>query len=109
MNFLLHNPTRLHFGKGKLENLKNEIKNGTKVLLTYGSGNIKKFGLYDEVVKILKELNCEVHELSGIEPNPKLSSVRKNRKCVRRMCKSNFLFCFFICYNAIWIHFCSCC
>ena len=85
MNFLLHNPTRLHFGKGKLENLKNEIKNGTKVLLTYGSGNIKKFGLYDEVLKILKELNCEVHELSGIEPNPKLSSVRKGVE----ICKNN--------------------
>lgn len=77
MNFLLHNPTRLHFGKGKIQNLKDEIKKGTKILLTYGSGNIKKFGLYDEVVKILKDLDCEIFELNEITPNPRLSSVVK--------------------------------
>lgn len=85
MNFVLYNPTRVHFGKGKIEKLKDEIKSGTKVLLTYGSGSIKKFGLYDEVLKILKELDCEVYELNGIEPNPKLSSVRAGVE----ICKKN--------------------
>lgn len=76
MDFLLHNPTKLYFGKGKLENLTNEIKKKSRVLLVYGSGTIQKFGLYDQIIKILKSLNCEIHELKGIEPNPKLLSVK---------------------------------
>lgn len=76
MDFLLHNPTKLYFGKGKLDNLKNEIKRQSKILLVYGSGSIQKNGLYDQIIKILKNLNCEIHELKGIEPNPKLLSVK---------------------------------
>lgn len=75
MNFVLHNPTKLYFGKGKITCLKDEIKRDTKILLTFGSGSIKKNGLYDQVVSILKELNCQIFELSNISPNPRLSSV----------------------------------
>lgn len=42
---------------------------GNKVLLTYGGGSIKKMGLYDKVMELLKDF--EVVELSGIQPNPK--------------------------------------
>ncbi len=77
MNFVLHNPTKLYFGIDKLENLKYEIKDSSKVLVTYGGGSIKKIGLYDQVIEILRNLNCKIYELSGIEPNPKLSSVNE--------------------------------
>ena len=80
MNFEFYNPTRVYFGKGKIEVLKNEIKEGTKVLLTYGFSSIKKNGLYNEIISMLEKLNCEIHELSGIEPNPKLSSVKSGIK-----------------------------
>ncbi|HEY2492190.1 MAG TPA: iron-containing alcohol dehydrogenase [Paenibacillus sp.] len=72
------NPTKLIFGKGKLDALRNEIpKYGTKVLLVYGGGSIKRSGLYDNVLSILKEIGVEVTELSGVEPNPRLTTVHK--------------------------------
>lgn len=83
MNFTFHNPTKVYFGRGKIGFLNDEIKKGTKVLLTYGSLSIKKNGLYDEVRAILEKLDCEIHELSGIEPNPKLSNVRNGIKICR--------------------------
>lgn len=68
-------PTDIRFGKGQIECLAKEIgKYGKKVLLVYGGGSIKKTGLYDKVYEVLKDY--EIYELSGIEPNPKLSSVR---------------------------------
>src|SRR5689334_22829879 len=77
-NFTFWNPTKLIFGKGQLEQLKNEVPNyGHKVLLVYGGGSIKQSGLYSQVLDILKELNCEVFELPGVEPNPRLSTARK--------------------------------
>lgn len=77
-NFTFWNPTKLIFGKGQLEQLKNEVPNyGHKVLLVYGGGSIKRSGLYNQVLDILKELNCEVFELPGVEPNPRLSTARK--------------------------------
>lgn len=66
-------PTKLIFGKGVIKKLPDVMKKyGTKVLLTYGGGSIKKTGLYDEVKKLLEDL--EIYELSGIEPNPKYST-----------------------------------
>ncbi|WP_026576751.1 iron-containing alcohol dehydrogenase [Bacillus sp. UNC438CL73TsuS30] len=77
-NFTFWNPTKLIFGKGQIEQLKNEVPNyGHKVLLVYGGGSIKRSGLYNQVLDILKELNCEVFELPGVEPNPRLSTARK--------------------------------
>ncbi|MEH7441369.1 iron-containing alcohol dehydrogenase [Bacillus sp. JJ1122] len=77
-NFTFYNPTKLIFGKGQLEELKNEVPQyGKKVLLVYGGGSIKRNGLYDSVLKLLKEIDAEVFELSGVEPNPRISTVRK--------------------------------
>lgn len=77
-NFTFYNPTKLIFGKGQLEELKNEVPQyGKKVLLVYGGGSIKRNGLYDSVLKLLKEIGAEVFELSGVEPNPRISTVRK--------------------------------
>ncbi|WP_413307640.1 iron-containing alcohol dehydrogenase [Bacillus sp. 1P10SD] len=77
-NFTFYNPTKLIFGKGQLEQLKKEIPAyGKKVLLVYGGGSIKKSGLYDNVTALLKEIGAEVFELSGVEPNPRISTARK--------------------------------
>ncbi|WP_026694654.1 iron-containing alcohol dehydrogenase [Peribacillus kribbensis] len=78
LNFTFKNPVKLIFGKDQLDQLKNEVPAyGKKVLLVYGGGSIKKSGLYDKVMTILKDINVEVHELSGVEPNPRITTVRK--------------------------------
>ncbi|MDR4228284.1 iron-containing alcohol dehydrogenase [Bacillus mojavensis] len=77
-NFTYYNPTKLIFGKGQLEQLRKELKQyGKNVLLVYGGGSIKRNGLYDQVTDILKEEGAAVHELSGVEPNPRLATVEK--------------------------------
>jgi alcohol dehydrogenase len=77
-NFTYWNPTKLIFGKGQLEQLKTELPMyGQKVLLVYGGGSIKRNGLYDQVITQLKELNAEVFELAGVEPNPRIETARK--------------------------------
>ncbi|KAB2334738.1 iron-containing alcohol dehydrogenase [Cytobacillus depressus] len=84
-NFMYWNPTKLLFGKGQLETLKNEIPQyGEKVLLVYGGGSIKRNGLYDQVKKLLNEIDACVFELSGVEPNPKISSVREGVEICKR-------------------------
>ncbi len=75
-NFAFHNPTEIIFGKGKVDEVgKKAAEFGKKVLLVYGQGSIKEIGLYDKVMKNLKKANLKVYELSGIKPNPRLSSV----------------------------------
>jgi alcohol dehydrogenase YqhD (iron-dependent ADH family) len=82
--YQMYNPTRLHFGKGQLEKLKKELPvYGKNILLAYGGGSIKKNGLYDQVIAILNELNVNVVELTGIEPNPRLSTVRRGIELCR--------------------------
>lgn len=77
-NFTFWNPTKLIFGKGQVQQLKTEVpKYGTKVLLVYGGGSIKRNGLYDQVIKLLQEMDLAIYELAGVEPNPRISTVRK--------------------------------
>ena len=85
-NFNYSIPTKIFFGEGKIEVLGKEIKkHGSRVLLAYGGGSIKKIGLYDKVVKILDENNIPYFELSGIEPNPRVESVEEGV----RICREN--------------------
>lgn len=85
-NFIFQNGTKIYFGENQLNNLAKEIKvYGTKVLLCYGGGSIKKIGLYDKVIAELKSGDIEVYELSGIEPNPRHTTVNKGAK----LCKQN--------------------
>lgn len=85
-NFTYQNPTKLIFGKGQLEALKTEVpKYGKKVLVVYGGGSIKKNGVYDSVMNTLNEIGAEVFELSGVEPNPRLTTVHKGVD----ICKEN--------------------
>lgn len=77
-NFTFYNPTKLIFGKDQLSQLQTEIPQyGKKVLVVYGGGSIKQNGLYDKVMAQLNEIGAEVFELAGVEPNPRISTVRK--------------------------------
>lgn len=77
-NFIFQNPTKLIFGKDQLVHLKTEIpRYGNKVLLVYGGGSIKRSGLYEKVMSLLNEIDAQVFELSGVEPNPRVSTARK--------------------------------
>jgi hypothetical protein len=83
-NFVFHNPTELIFGKGTVEMVGEKTRQyGQKVLLVTGGGSVKRIGLYDQVIASLKEAGLEIYELSGIEPNPRISSVRKGVKICR--------------------------
>ena len=84
LNFNYSIPTTILFGEGKIELLGKEIKKyGSRVLLAYGGGSIKKNGIYQNVVKILKENDIPFFELSGIEPNPRVESVIEGVKICR--------------------------
>ena len=83
-DFVFQNPVKLIFGKGQINMLANELSEyGTKVLVVYGGGSIKRNGLYDEVMTILRDNGMEIHELAGVEPNPRVSTARKGA----RICK----------------------
>ena len=75
-NFTFHIPTDIRFGKDQVQCLPAELeKYGKKVLLVYGGGSIKRSGLYDKIRELLADF--EISEFPGIEPNPKLPSVKK--------------------------------
>lgn len=83
-NFVYDIPVKVYFGENQLQHLGEELsKFGTRVLLTYGGGSIKKIGLYDKVIAEIERAGLEVFELSGIEPNPRIDSVRRGAQ----MCK----------------------
>lgn len=69
-DFQFQNTTKVYFGKDQLGHLHEEVlKYGKIVLVVYGGGSIKKIGLYDKVMKELKDNHIEVYELAGVEPN----------------------------------------
>lgn len=70
-NFTYCNPTKLYFGKDALNGLKEELpKYGDNVLLVYGGGSIKRNGIYEKVVAILKACGKNIFEDGGVMPNP---------------------------------------
>lgn len=77
-SFVYDIPVKVYFGKNQLQHLGEELSRyGKRVLLTYGGGSIKKTGLYDAVMAEIRRAGLEVFELSGIEPNPRIDSVRR--------------------------------
>ncbi len=77
-NFVYNIPTKIFFGKGQISHLgENLKKEADKVLLVYGGGSIKRNGLYEQVTAQLKEADIQWEELPGVEPNPRIESVRK--------------------------------
>lgn len=70
-NFCYSNPTKLYFGEDSLNFLKDELgKYGKVVQLVYGGGSIKKSGLYDQIIAILKDAGKVIIEDAGVMPNP---------------------------------------
>ena len=83
-DFTYYNPTKIYFGKNSLNNLEGELKKyGKTVLLVYGKNSIKKNGLYDKVIEILKSANKKVIELAGIKSNPTYKQMMEGAKLVR--------------------------
>lgn len=83
-NFEFYSPTRIIFGRGTEEKVGELTKEyGTKVLLHYGGGSIKKYGLYDKVVKSLQDAGVDFIELGGVQPNPRLGLVKEGIKICR--------------------------
>ena len=79
-------PTRIFFGKDKIDVLPRQLKEyGTKVLLVYGGGSIIKNGIYDQVIGILETNDISFWELAGVEPNPRIGTVREGIQ----LCKEN--------------------
>lgn len=84
-NFVFQNTTKVYFGENQLCHLGEELKQyGTRVLLTYGGGSIKKTGLYDRIMEELVKSGMTVFELSGIEPNPRHTTVNKGADICKR-------------------------
>lgn len=85
-NFTYCNPTKLYFGKNSIEGLNEELpKYGKNVLLVYGGGSIKKNGIYDRVIEILKANGKNIAEDAGVMPNPTIEKVyegcERAKKC----------------------------
>lgn len=85
MEFTYNVPTKVYFGD-KLGLLGKELKKfGKRVLLTYGGGSIKTSGLYNRIAGILRDEGLEMHELSGIAPNPRIESVRRGANMCKKL------------------------
>lgn len=90
-NFTYCNPTKLYFGKESIKGLNKELpKYGKNVLLVYGGGSIKKSGIYDEIVKILKENGKEIFEDAGVMPNPTVEKLNEGVDIARKS-KADFI------------------
>ena len=82
-NFRFNAYTEMLFGKGEIAKLPEVLKrHGKNVLLVYGGGSIKKNGIYDTIQNLLKDFN--IVELSGVEPNPKIETVRSGVELCRK-------------------------
>lgn len=83
-NFTYCNPTKLYFGENALDNLRGELaKYGKNAVLIYGRESIKKNGIYDEIMKILKDCDKSVAEISGVMPNPTLDKLYEGIETAR--------------------------
>lgn len=83
-NFNYSIPTRVLFGKGKVEKLGSEVKKYTsKVLLVYGMSSIKRSGLYELIKKQLSDFDIKCFELPEVDPNPRITSVYKGAEICR--------------------------
>ena len=84
-NFEFQNCTKIIFGKDSEEKAGTEVKKySSKILLHYGGGSIKKYGLYDRVISCLKKEDIGIVELGGVLPNPRLKLVRKGIELCRQ-------------------------
>lgn len=80
-HFQFYNPVKILFGAGQIANISLHIPQGSKVMLTYGGGSIRKNGVYQQVTKALA--GFEYVEFSGIEANPKYETLMKAVRIVK--------------------------
>jgi alcohol dehydrogenase YqhD (iron-dependent ADH family) len=84
MKFEFRNPTHLIFGAGTLSQLGQVVRNhGKKALIVTGGGSVKRSGVFDRAVASLKDASVTIAECSGVEPNPKITSVKRGAKIAR--------------------------
>lgn len=85
-NYVYYNPTKLYFGDRQLEKLGEVVSSyGSRVLLMYGQGSIKRNGIYEAVMNLLKGAGLQVFEFHGVEPNPQYRTVNR----AADVCKAN--------------------
>ena len=91
-SFVYHYPVRQHFGKGCVEGaIKEEMRHvGTRILLAYGGGSLKRSGLYDKVKAWLEECGKTVIDFGGIMPNPTYAKVQEGA-CLAREQRIDFI------------------
>ncbi len=82
-NFQFQNPTKIIFGRGEIAKLSTQLPKGKKIMVTMGGGSIKRNGVYDQVIKALE--GFDYIEFWGIEPNPRVETLRK----AIEICKSD--------------------
>ncbi len=84
-DFTYCNPTKLYFGKNAINGLRLQLPNyGRNVMLVYGGGSIKKNGIYDEVISILKECGKNIIEDAGVMPNPTVEKLYEGCKIAKK-------------------------
>ncbi|WP_407389156.1 iron-containing alcohol dehydrogenase [Allisonella histaminiformans] len=84
-NFSYVNPTKLYFGKDALSFLPGELaRYGKHVALVYGGGSIKRNGIYDQIMDILKKAGKEVTEISGVMSNPTADKLKEGVQIARK-------------------------
>lgn len=84
-NFIYSIPTTIYFGKGQIEHVAQAVRPyGKKALIVYGGGSVKKNGIFDRVTEILEHEGIAWEELGGVEPNPRIETVRKGAE----LCKA---------------------
>lgn len=84
-NFTYYIPTKILFGKGQVKKLGKEIlPYGQKILLLYGKNSIKTNGVYDLVINSLAEHNISFVELSGVDPNPRIETVKHGAELCKK-------------------------
>lgn len=84
-NFVFEIPTRVIFGKGNIGRTGQEVRSfGTRTLMVYGSGSIRKNGIYDQVAASLRDAGVSVTELPGVKSNPVLSLVYRGIETARK-------------------------
>ena len=84
-HFVFSVPTTIFFGEGQVRAFAEAVKSyGEKALIVFGGGSIKKNGIYDEITTALHAAGVKTVDHGGIEPNPRIDSVRAGIDLVKK-------------------------
>jgi len=83
-NFTYAISTKVYFGRDTLHHLEHELPSRSqRILFVYGGSSIKKLGMYEEITAILKTHHVDYQELAGVQPNPRIDSVKEGIRLCR--------------------------